>query len=275
MQWSAGSKGRGRRASTAWPGTCATPRPCPVDLESRRAGALGSAARGSARPARHLHRDPGKVVDGETTSPARWTSRSSPWTWPPSRPRTVRPYWLSARGGRPAARRPRRPKVADETEKRLEHLSKALRDTPGADQDLLAELEHRTISTRCCSSCAATAARPNATSHFDLHLLSNRQVVGGQWHVTSAPTKTQEDNYASPPRPSAWLDQLRALVQERLAAVEKQWRRWRPVDAGAFPGVAEEAQYALNNRKKPKTIDLPVHLIVGYRQSSRDDLLIL
>lgn len=88
-------------------------------------------------------------------------------------------------------------RFAGETESRLNHLRKAIRDTPAADPALLAE-GHK-LSTRLTEILVALRGDPTrGTYELPAPLSINDRVgtiVGGQWRVTAPPTKTEQEGY--------------------------------------------------------------------------------
>jgi hypothetical protein len=122
-------------------------------------------------------------------------------------------------------------RTAGDAQSRIDHIQVALRDTPGADPawveearklelrlaDMRIELEgDRTISSR---------AEPTPPS------ISDRvsEIIWGSWKSTSAPTKTNMDNYRVAEEGfESVLQKLTRLVEKDLVALET-----RLEDAGA------------------------------------------
>jgi len=121
--------------------------------------------------------------------------------------------------------------AAKEAEDRLTHIRKAVVDTPAADATLLAEAQaltgrlngllrklrgDRTLSERW------EPAPPSIAEQVG-------EIVADQWYVTSAPTKTQLDQYRLAGESFAKvLGELRSLVARDLTALEQKLE-----DAGA------------------------------------------
>jgi photosystem II stability/assembly factor-like uncharacterized protein len=110
-----------------------------------------------------------------------------------------------------------------EAQTRIDHLKKALADTPGADPALSVQL--RAINTRLADinielngdSTRASRSEPTPPSIVD----RVQQIVYGHWDATSAPTATQRRNYdiaAQEFKPV--LEKLRTLVLVDLAKLE-------------------------------------------------------
>jgi len=133
--------------------------------------------------------------------------------------------------------------AADEAQKRIEHLKKALDDTPAADPKLADEL--RGIETRLedlqvqLTGDSTVSRRNEPTSPSIAERVGS--VVGGHWTSTSAPTETHRQAYAI--AAGAFADVLRRLqtlieadlagVEDRAEAAGAPWTpgrvpRWQP-----------------------------------------------
>jgi photosystem II stability/assembly factor-like uncharacterized protein len=112
--------------------------------------------------------------------------------------------------------------AAGEAEDRIAHLKKAVLDTPGAEETdierlhgLKAELDQILIALRGDRS----LARRNQATPPSI-LARTETIIGGQWHVTSAPTQTNVDAYTYAGEAFATeLGKLNALF-DRLEALE-------------------------------------------------------
>ncbi len=135
-------------------------------------------------------------------------------------------------------------RVASDAEDRLKHIRKAVLETPAADSALLADTQQledqlnkllielrgdRMLSRRMEPTPPSISGRINS-------------VVSDQWYVTSAPTKTQEDNYGYAAEAFARvLADLRTLVETDLRQLESKLDEagapWTP---GRFPTWEKE-----------------------------------
>ena len=114
---------------------------------------------------------------------------------------------------------------AREAQQRLDHLKKALLDTPAADPRLSDET--RSIESRlndleeALTGDALLAAKNEPVPPAIQDRVS--QVVGGTWYSTSAPTKTHEQCYdIAAAQFAPVLEKLRALIEVDLKRLEEQ-----------------------------------------------------
>jgi len=114
-------------------------------------------------------------------------------------------------------------KALDEAQTRVDHLSKALLETPGADPKLLSDarsIDERIKDLRVALTGDPTVAARNEPT--DPGLVDRvQQVVGGQWGTTSDATEVHRRNYdiaASEFAPV--LEKVRTLVTVDLAKLE-------------------------------------------------------
>ena len=113
--------------------------------------------------------------------------------------------------------------IASETQTRINHLKKALPDTPGADPRLLddlAALETRLKDLLVSLSGDTVRAKRNEPTPPSI---TDRvqQIVGGHWSATSAPTGTHRQNYAiASAEFGEVLGRLRVLVEQDLKKLE-------------------------------------------------------
>lgn len=114
-------------------------------------------------------------------------------------------------------------RAAGEVQTRIAHLRRALLDTPAADPAMLAELREldmrlNRIVTELRGD-ETRAKREEAAPPSISERVSN--VLYGQWFVTSAPTKTQQDDYRyAADAFRKVLAELRTLATADLAAFE-------------------------------------------------------
>jgi photosystem II stability/assembly factor-like uncharacterized protein len=114
---------------------------------------------------------------------------------------------------------------AQETQKRIDHLKKALRDAPAADPGLADEaraLEARLKDLQVALTGDRAVARRNEPT---LPSIQDRVelVIYGTWYSTSAPTRTQQQGYDIAARQFApVLQSLRTLVEVDLAGLERR-----------------------------------------------------
>jgi hypothetical protein len=115
-------------------------------------------------------------------------------------------------------------RAADEAQSRIDHLKKALEDTPGADPGMLDQvrsLDTRLKDLRIELEGDRTVARRNEPTPPSLTGRISR-IIGGQWRSTSAPTQTQRDSYrATGTRFAPLLDKLRTLIEVDLSQLEE------------------------------------------------------
>jgi hypothetical protein len=122
-----------------------------------------------------------------------------------------------------------------EAQTRIDHLTKALADTPAADLGLSTDvrsLNARLADLKIALSGDSTRASRNEPTPPAIADRVQR-VVNGHWDATSAPTTTQRDNYAIAAREfKPVLEKLRALVLVDLvrleAAAEAAGAPWTP-----------------------------------------------
>ena len=114
-------------------------------------------------------------------------------------------------------------KAAGEGRTRLEHIRKALLDTPAADPTLLSEVDrlekslHRLLTRLRGDRTRRQREEPWPPSIKD----RVQQVVSNQWNTTSAPTQTQRDAYQHAGTEfAAVLVQLRTLLEQDLPDLE-------------------------------------------------------
>jgi hypothetical protein len=129
--------------------------------------------------------------------------------------------------------------VAGEVSDRLAHLRQAVLDTPAADAADLAEIEsvrsHLNALMIELQGDRSAARRNHATAPSILSRVE--RVVGGQWYVSSAPTKTNRDALRWAGEAFAEvLPKLRALVDDRLVPLESRLETQRaPWTPSRFP----------------------------------------
>ena len=114
---------------------------------------------------------------------------------------------------------------AKEAQKRLDHLKKALLDTPAADPRLADEA--RSLESRLKDLQVALSGDPLLAEKNEPMppAIQDRvsQVVGGTWYSTSAPTKTHEQGYdIAAAQFAPLLEKLRALIEVDLKRLEEQ-----------------------------------------------------
>ncbi len=112
-------------------------------------------------------------------------------------------------------------KVVEETQNRVDHIRKAVVDTPAADRALLAEIDTlqkrlNTIRTKLAGD-KTRSKREEPTPPS----ISQRVGVAVEWNVTSPPTQTQHDAYRyAGTEFTEVLAELRSLIQDDLARIE-------------------------------------------------------
>lgn len=116
-------------------------------------------------------------------------------------------------------------RAVNETGKRIDHLVKALLDTPGADPSLRSEL--RAIELRLTDIREKLSGDPVVSRYQEPTLpgIVRRveYVVEGQWLTTAAPTDTHRQAYAiAVSEFTPVLEELRVLVERDLAALERK-----------------------------------------------------
>jgi hypothetical protein len=126
-------------------------------------------------------------------------------------------------------------RVAHEARNRINHVRKAILDTPGADHAWLTdarELEERLneLLTRLRGDRTRSKRQEALAPSINRRV---QQVVGNQWHVTSPPTQTQRDAYSHAGSEfSEVLAEMRQLVETDLkrleARLEKAGAPWTP-----------------------------------------------
>jgi photosystem II stability/assembly factor-like uncharacterized protein len=116
-------------------------------------------------------------------------------------------------------------RVADEVERRIEHIRQAIVDTPAADLALIAnvdEIQHRLdkILRELRGDRTLRKYREPAPSSIRSRV---SRIVHGQWNVTSAPTQTQREAYRQAGEAFAEvLEELRVLMEEDLVRIEEK-----------------------------------------------------
>jgi photosystem II stability/assembly factor-like uncharacterized protein len=127
-------------------------------------------------------------------------------------------------------------RVAEEAGQRIRYVHKAIVDTPGADQELLTEVQSLQLRldgllTKLRGD--QTRAKHNEPASPSI-LERTEDVVGSQWNSTSAPTQTQRDAYRYAGTEFAGvLADLRELIEKDLAKLEA---RLEAVGAPWTPG---------------------------------------
>ena len=113
--------------------------------------------------------------------------------------------------------------AAKEAQKRLDHLRKALDDTPAADPELAAQaraLERRLKELQTELSGDRVVAKHNEPTPPSI-VDRVQGIVGGHWVTTSAPTETHRRAYTIAAEQFAGvLERLRTLVEQDLAGLE-------------------------------------------------------
>jgi photosystem II stability/assembly factor-like uncharacterized protein len=111
-----------------------------------------------------------------------------------------------------------------EADSRIEHLRKAILDTPKAGPALLEELgemEHRLLDLRDRLTGDRTKRQRHAPVLPGIVQRVNR-IVEGHWRATSAPTQTHVRSYEiAADQFGEWLPEFRKLVEEDLASLEQ------------------------------------------------------
>jgi len=114
---------------------------------------------------------------------------------------------------------------AEEAQTRIEHLEKALMDTPGADpalQDQARALGSRLKDLQVVLNGDEVLGAKNEPPPPALQDRVS-QVVGGAWYSTSAPTRTHQQNYdIAAAQFAPVLEKLRALVDVDLKGLEQK-----------------------------------------------------
>jgi len=137
-------------------------------------------------------------------------------------------------------------RAAGEAQNRLDHLRRAVLETPDADPALLAELEglqQRLNSLLISLRGDPTRAKRNEPDGPSL-MERVQAVVDSQWHATSPPTRTQRDAYRfAGEQFTRVLADLRTLVEVDLKATEAKLEAagapWTP---GRLPDWNMEAE---------------------------------
>ncbi|MCP5518554.1 MAG: glycosyl hydrolase [Verrucomicrobiales bacterium] len=114
-------------------------------------------------------------------------------------------------------------KSAAETQSRLDHLRASLRVTPGVEPALAGDIEE--LTRRLDGLLVALRGDPSLAKRFEPELPSIvervQNIVGSQWNVTSAPTRTERDAYQYAGEAFAEvLEKYRRLVEDDLRALE-------------------------------------------------------
>ncbi|HXV74819.1 MAG TPA: hypothetical protein VD788_00755 [Candidatus Polarisedimenticolaceae bacterium] len=127
-------------------------------------------------------------------------------------------------------------RVVDETERRIDHLRRAIHDTPGADPDLAVEL--RAIENRLAALTIGLSGDPLIRRYNNPAPRSVvdrvERIVSSQWTSTAPPTGTNLDAYRIAGEGFApLLEELRAIVEGDLPRIE---RRLDQVGAPWTPG---------------------------------------
>ncbi len=134
-------------------------------------------------------------------------------------------------------------RATDEARGRLAHVRTALLDTPGADHDLLAEVQ--SLHTELADIAVALRGDPSQHRFVEPRGPSIRSrvddIANCQWNTTSAPTETQRDAYRWAGEAfQSELNRLRAAVA-KLETLEQQLEAvggpWTP---GRLPTWAPE-----------------------------------
>jgi hypothetical protein len=115
--------------------------------------------------------------------------------------------------------------AAQETNKRIDHLKKALEDTPGADPKLASEaraIEARLKDLQVALDGDAVLRRHNEPTLPGI-VERVQGIVYGHWQATTGPTATHRQAYAVAAEEFApQLERLRALVDVELKALEER-----------------------------------------------------
>jgi hypothetical protein len=134
--------------------------------------------------------------------------------------------------------------AAEEAQKRIDHLKRALVDTPGADPALEDEargLEERVKDLRIALEGDPTVRKRNEPSP---PAVTDRvqAVVTGHWYTTSAPTATHRASYAAAAAEfGPVLESLKGLVETDLKALEdKAEKAGAPWTPGRVPRWSAE-----------------------------------
>jgi hypothetical protein len=135
--------------------------------------------------------------------------------------------------------------AADEAQKRIDHLRKAIVDTPGADLALRDEaraLEARLKDLRIALEGDPTIRKRNEPTPPSV-VERVQGVVNGHWRTTSAPTATHRAAYAAAAGEfGPVLERLEALVETDLRALEdKAEKAGAPWTPGRVPSWSPEA----------------------------------
>jgi hypothetical protein len=114
-------------------------------------------------------------------------------------------------------------KAAEEAQTRLDHIEKALLDTPGADPNLFQEtlsLQNRLKDIQVLLSGSTTLAKYNEPTPVSITERVQGVVEGG-WASTSSPTQTHQESYAIAAEEFApILENLRKLSEVDLKSLE-------------------------------------------------------
>jgi len=132
--------------------------------------------------------------------------------------------------------------AAAEVKKRVDHLAKAILDTPAADAGMLAEL--RRVENELEDVKVGLAGDTTRSKRWEPAPTSIAErvdrVTGGLWYASSAPTATQRESLRHASEAFAVeLARLRALVEARLepleATLEKAGGPWTPGRLPTWP----------------------------------------
>ncbi len=116
-------------------------------------------------------------------------------------------------------------RVLGELDQRLKLIRRALLDTPAASESMLAELATIEDSLRALHVRYGGDSIVRSHNEPDPPGIRERvlRIVKGQWHASSAPTKTHVENYTIAAGEFAdFLVDLRRLVDDELAALERR-----------------------------------------------------
>ncbi len=114
-------------------------------------------------------------------------------------------------------------RAADEAQTRINHIRKAILDTPAADQALLVEIHN--LKQRLNGLLTALRGDRTIGKRQDSTppSISTRVRVAMQWYVTSAPTQTQRDAYKyAGTEFTKVLAELRKLMEQDLTQLENK-----------------------------------------------------
>ncbi len=157
-------------------------------------------------------------------------------------------------------------RVAGEVQNRINHLRKAVMDTPGGDAAVLADLQRiQQRLNRILTDLRGDQTRRKQEEPTPPSIVERvRNIVGGQWDVTSAPTKTERDGYryAGAAFATALAD-LRELIEKDLAGIEARleaagapWTpgripEWTPDDATSDAVTKPDADRRTRRGRRP------------------------